>query len=93
MWTKYKIGTNGVAVVIEELKQCISAKAHIIRRCNDRICIISKTSYLRLTRGIFTKNLMTNNKVINRFLVLIKPESLGVLSRMGQWNTEEMLVG
>ena len=84
MWTKYKIGTNGVAVMIEELKQCISAKAHIIRRCNDLICIISKTSYLRLTRGIFTKNMMTHKKMTNRFLMLIKPESLGVISRTGQ---------
>jgi len=37
LWRKYKIETKGVAVVIEELKQCISAKAHKIKGYNDLI--------------------------------------------------------
>ena len=37
LWRKYKIETKGVAVVIGEMKQRISAKAHKIKRYNDRI--------------------------------------------------------
>lgn len=37
LWGKYKIETKGVAVVIEELKQRISAKAHKIKQYNGRI--------------------------------------------------------
>ena len=78
LWRKYKIETKGVAVVIEELKQRI-------KRYNDRI--------LRLTRGSFTKNLITHREVTNRPLMLMKPESFGVIFMTSQWNTEEMLVG
>jgi len=34
---------------------------------------------------------MTHREVANRVLMLMKPESLGVISGTGQWNTEEML--
>lgn len=85
LWRKYKIETKGVAVVVEELKQRITAKAHKMKRYNDRI--------LRLTRGSFTKNLMTHREVTNRPLMLMKPESFGVIFGTGQWNTEEMMVG
>ena len=80
--------------MIEELKQRISAKAHKIKRYNDRILQYQQNrGYLRLTRGSFTKNLMTHREMTNRPLMLMKPESFGVIFGTGQWNTEEMLVG
>ncbi|CAH3173604.1 unnamed protein product, partial [Porites lobata] len=35
---------------------------------------------------------MTHREVTNRLLMLMKPESFGVIFGTGQWNTEEMLV-
>jgi len=34
---------------------------------------------------------MTHREVANRVLMLMKPESLGVISGTDQWNAEEML--
>ena len=65
----------------------------IIIIINDTNANTSRTGYLRLIRGSFTKNLMTHREVINRLLMLMKPESSGVIFGIGQWNTEEMLVG
>lgn len=93
MWRKYKIETKGVTVVIEELKQRICAKAHKIKRYNDRILQYQQNRLFEVNQRQFTKNLMTHREVTNRLLMLMKPESFGVIFGTGQWNTEEMLVG
>ena len=79
--------------MIEELKQRTSAKPHKSSDTMAKFRITSRTDYLRLIRGVFTKNLMIHKKKTNRFLTLMKLERFGVIFGTGQWNTEEMLVG
>ena len=57
MWRKYKIETKGVAVVIEELKQRISAKAHKIKRYNDRILQYQQNRLFEVNQRQFYKEL------------------------------------
>lgn len=57
LWRNYKIETKGVAVVIEELKQRISAKAHKIKRYNDRILQYQQNRLFEVNQRQFYKEL------------------------------------
>lgn len=57
-----------------------------------KFCNTSRTSYLRLITGSFAKNLMTHREVTNQLLMLMKQESVEVISGSSQWNTEETLL-
>lgn len=71
LWGKCKIETKGVAVVTEELKQRISAKAHKIKRYNDRILQYQQNRLFEVNiTSSLTKNLMTHREVTNRLLVI-----------------------
>lgn len=78
-WRKYKIQTKGIEVVIEELNQRISARAHKIKQYNDRILQFQQNQLFEVNQRQFYNE-------------LDDPRGR-VTFGTGQCNPEEMLVG
>lgn len=78
--------------MIEELKQRISAKAHKIKRYNDRILQYQQNRLFEVNQRKFYKEL-DDSQGSDQPTPDANEARVGVIFGTGQWNTEEMLVG